>query len=187
MTDGQQESSDKAIHIEDFNIDVVEAMVYFMYHFDYKTTEDSSALILNTKVYQIADKYGIGSLKELAASKFRDATKTFWRSDEFPMAVTLTYTTTLPTDMGLRKSILVTTFDNFDDIMGLNEFCETLKTNQDFATDLVRFMFEKKRGIHEYRCSSCGRYFHFGSMNHRLKYCPLCKSVPGDWSTVPDA
>lgn len=161
-------------------------MVYFMYHFDYETTEDSSALILNTKVYQIADKYGIDSLKELAASKFCDATKKFWGSDEFPIAVTLAYTTTLPTDMGLRNSILVTTFDNFDDIMGRNEFCETLKTNQDFATDLVRFMFEKRQGIHRYRCSSCGRYFHFGSMNHKLKYCPFCKSAPGNWSTVPD-
>ncbi|KAI6749659.1 hypothetical protein HG530_015073 [Fusarium avenaceum] len=157
-----KEGFDKAIHIEDFGIDVVKAMVYFMYHFDYKTPEDSSSLILNTKVYQIADKYGIKSLKELAAVKFGRAAETYRGSDDFLTAITLVYTTTPSTDMGLQNSILVTTFEIYEVISRRSEFYEALKTNPDFANDLTRFLFEKTRGIERIHCFTCKRIFQFG-------------------------
>ncbi|KIL87490.1 hypothetical protein FAVG1_09196 [Fusarium avenaceum] len=180
------EGFDKAIHIEDFGIDVVQAMVYFMYHFDYKTPEDSSSLILNTEVYQIADKYGIKSLKELAAVKFGRATNTYCGSDDFLTAITLVYTTTPSTDMGLRNSILVTTFEIYDGLRGRIEFYEALKTNPDFANDLTRFLFEKTQGIERIHCFTCKRTFQFACIESRLKCCPLCL-VPCDiWAGVPD-
>lgn len=186
MTNDGQEGFEKAINIEDFEIGVVEAMVHFMYHFDYKAPEDSSSLILNIKVYQIADKYGIKSLKELAAVKFGRAAKTYCGSDEFLTAISLVYTTTPLTDMGLRNSILVTTFDIYDHIRGRSEFYEALKTNPDFANDLAWFLFEKTRGIERIHCFSCKRYFYSGCMESRLQCCPLCLFPCDIWEAVPD-
>lgn len=186
MTNDKQEKSDKAINIDDFEIDVVEAMVLFMYHFDYKTPEDSTSLILNTKVYQIADKFGIKSLKEQAARKFGHAANFYLASNEFPVAVTLACKITPPTDMGLRNAILVTIFNNFDEIMGRSEFREVLKTNPEFANDLARFLFEKTRGINRFKCPNCVRYFHFGCMDQNMKYCPLCHHYLGFWYSAPD-
>jgi hypothetical protein len=184
MTNSRQEDSDNAITIEDFGVDVVKAMVQFMYHFDYKTPEDSSSLILNTKVYQIADQYGIQSLKEHAAGKFARGTLTYVRSDEFPIAVNLVCTTTPSTDMGLRNSILITTFDNFDATMCRDEFREALKMNPDFAADLYRFLFEKTRGISQLDCPKCKQHFQFECMDAVIKYCPLCANFERYWIDV---
>ncbi|KAK2468564.1 hypothetical protein H9L39_19723, partial [Fusarium oxysporum f. sp. albedinis] len=58
--------------IKDFAVDVVEAMIRFVYSFEYDVPADTSAMIFHAKVYQIGDKYGIETLKKQALNKFKD-------------------------------------------------------------------------------------------------------------------
>ena len=58
-----KESFERMIYIEDFDENVVEAMVDFRYSFDYTDAPDSPVMVFNAQVYQIADKYDISALK----------------------------------------------------------------------------------------------------------------------------
>ena len=58
-------------------------------------------------MYAIADKYGVGLLKDLAAAKFSLALKEIRAADipDFIAAIEVVYTSTLGSDRGLRDII----------------------------------------------------------------------------------
>ncbi|KAJ4258059.1 hypothetical protein NW762_008199 [Fusarium torreyae] len=101
-----KESSERVIYIEDFDASIVEAMVNFMYSFDYTDAPDSPLMVFNAQVYQIADKYDISALKSHAKSKFGTAINSGWTTEDFPIAINVAYTTTPPEDRGLRDLIV---------------------------------------------------------------------------------
>ncbi|KAL1602227.1 hypothetical protein SLS59_004914 [Nothophoma quercina] len=68
----------------------------------------SAHLVTHTKVYAIAEKYGIAGLKSLARSKFSYQISTHLSSPEFADACQEAYETTFHTDRGLRDVIIQT-------------------------------------------------------------------------------
>ena len=46
----------------------------------------SSQLLTHTKMYEVANKYGVVGLKELAKKKFSKSCKYFWNTSNFPIA-----------------------------------------------------------------------------------------------------
>ncbi|KAM0080729.1 hypothetical protein ACKRZS_007106 [Fusarium odoratissimum] len=176
-----KESSERVIDILDFDPPIVEAMTLFLYCFDYESPADSSAMMFHAKVYQIADKYGIEALKRLSATKFRASIDENWKTDDFPVAIALAYTTTPPEDRGLRDITVQVAFNNIGTLMSRDAFCETLSDNPDLAADIIRFMHGKWEELEEYKCSTCESVFLIGTVtieigNSPPMYCPRCKA-----------
>lgn len=166
------------VSIEDFDVGVVEAMLHFMYNFDYINVNGTSSMVFEAQVYQIADKYDISSLKEHAKKKFGAAIDIGWSMDDFPLAITVAYTTSPLEDRGLRDLIIETCNDNINGLLEKSYFCEVLRSTNDFAADLVPSLCTP--GIKYYKCPSCGGIFP-GDMPSGYRYCPLCNSKRDDW------
>lgn len=68
--------------------------------------EEESHLLLHTRVYALAEKYDIPSLKEVAQQKFEMAMACYYDSSEFADAIEEVYCSTIDSDRGLRDVVL---------------------------------------------------------------------------------
>lgn len=70
---------------------VVEAMLYYLYHFNFVDSDFAPAtippIVFNVRVHSIADKYDIPDLGKLAADKFLVRCRAEWKTAEFAKAV----------------------------------------------------------------------------------------------------
>ncbi|CAJ0542831.1 Ff.00g002750.m01.CDS01 [Fusarium sp. VM40] len=177
-----KESIEKVIHITDFDNSVIEAMLHFIYHFEYTDESKEPAMVFHAKVYQIADKYGIFSLKEHAKQKFSPAVKASWSTEDFPITINVVYTTTLSEDRGLRDLVVETSNANLEKLISRDGFCQALRSTTDFAADLVPFTCGKMPGsIHHYRCPFCERDFHLDDPKGKTRFCPRCGRGQSSW------
>lgn len=62
-------------------------------------------LALHAKMYAAADRYGVVSLKASALDKFKVQLTRHWDSDEFAQCVHVVYSTTPPSDRGMREAV----------------------------------------------------------------------------------
>ncbi|SCO91198.1 uncharacterized protein FRV6_15326 [Fusarium oxysporum] len=138
-----KESSERQIDIKDFDASVVEAMLRFMYSFDYSNIYGTSTMVFDAQMYQIADKYDIPALKAQSKNKFDVAVTTGWSMDDFPLAITVVYESTPPEDRGLRDLVVQTARKNIDKLLGHDGFCELIRMTPDFAADLIPFLCVK--------------------------------------------
>ncbi|KAF9776116.1 hypothetical protein IL306_005749, partial [Fusarium sp. DS 682] len=114
---GFKESSERKIDIKDFDPSVVEAMLRFIYSFDYTNTYGTSTMVFDAQMYQIADKYDIPALKAESKNKFDLAVTTGWSMDDFPITVTVVYQSTPAEDRGLRDIVVETARKNIDELL----------------------------------------------------------------------
>lgn len=63
------------------------------------------ALLLNAKMYEIGEKYGVYGLKNLAQRKFIVACNLYWNDEAFPAAAHYVYSSTVESDQGLRSVV----------------------------------------------------------------------------------
>ncbi|KAH7117389.1 BTB/POZ protein [Dactylonectria macrodidyma] len=177
-----KESSEKVIKIEDFDASVVEAMLHFMYNFDFTNVSATSTMVFDAQVYQIADKYDIPALKAHAKDKFGTAINTGWSMDDFSLAITVVYNSTPPRDRGLRDLVVETSHENIDTLIGQDGFCEVLRATTDFAADLVPFLCGKQvETTQSYKYPSCARVVHFDFIGGQ-HYCPKCGGSRSNWN-----
>ncbi|KAM0229761.1 hypothetical protein ACHAPO_009835 [Fusarium lateritium] len=141
-----KETTESKIEIKDFEPDVVEAMLFFIYSFDYDAASDSSSMVFDAQVYQIADKYDIPALKTCSKEKFTSAITASWNTDDFPIAVSVVYSTTPLEDRGLRDLVVDIAQKNIDTLVGRDGFSELLRKTADFAADLIPFLCGKNSG-----------------------------------------
>ncbi|KAF5974688.1 ARM repeat protein [Fusarium coicis] len=162
----------------DFEPAVVGAMTLFLYCFDYESPADSSAMMFHAKVYQIADKYDIEALKRLAATKYRTSIDAGWEMDSFPVAIELAYTTTPPSDRGLRDIAVEVAFKRLGNLMAQDRFCGMMRDNPDIAADIIRFTNRICERVKNYKCRTCKRVFLLGFPGPQepyiLEHCPTC-------------
>ncbi|EGU88216.1 hypothetical protein FOXB_01266 [Fusarium oxysporum f. sp. conglutinans Fo5176] len=162
---GPWKSQDKIIEIKDFAVDVVEAMIRFVYSFEYDVPADTSAMIFHAKVYQIGDKYGIETLKKQALNKFKDvfveAEVTADYANDLADTITVVYTTTPPVDRGLRVIVVESSYDDLEELMPETSFKEGLVRNGDFSADLISFINENMEDCWDCKCLSCKYVFAF--------------------------
>jgi hypothetical protein len=78
---------------------------YESYDEEDELPEDESHLLLHTRVYTLAEKYDIPSLKQLAKRKFETAMACHYDSPEFPLAIEEVYCSTIDNDRGLRDIV----------------------------------------------------------------------------------
>ncbi|KAF5712000.1 n-carbamoyl-l-amino acid hydrolase [Fusarium mundagurra] len=109
-----KESSERKIDIKDFDPSIVEAMLRFLYSFEYTNTYGTSSMVFDAQMWQIADKYDIPALMTESKKKFEIAVTTGWSMDDFPTAVAIVYESALP---GLRDLVVVTASKNIDKLL----------------------------------------------------------------------
>ncbi|KAJ9306773.1 hypothetical protein DTO217A2_3760 [Paecilomyces variotii] len=93
-----KEAEENVVRLNEDDPRAVEAMVHFMYGFNYNNSGSEhgrvSPMLLNVKVYQVADKYDIPKLKAQAKENFTVAINKCWEMDDFPTAIEDAYSTT---------------------------------------------------------------------------------------------
>ncbi|KID82461.1 btb/poz [Metarhizium guizhouense ARSEF 977] len=181
LTGSWKESSEKKIEIKDFDATVVEAMLRFMYSFDYSNIYSTSTMIYDAQVYQIADKYDVPALKTHAKEKFGASIAAGWSLDDYPLAATVVYESTPSEDRGLRDLVVETSRENIDKLLTHDGFCGLLRKSADFAADLIPFLCDKlSTEVQRFECPSCHHYF-YGNFLKGNYYCPNCSSRRSDW------
>jgi len=104
--------------------------------------EDAAHLLLHTRVYALAEKYDIISLKGLARRKFEMAMACHYDSPELPRAIEEVYCSTLDTDRGLRD-IVLHLFASHPQLASTADVLAVIKELPSLAMDL----FKLERGI----------------------------------------
>ncbi|KAL4777963.1 hypothetical protein BJX76DRAFT_363185 [Aspergillus varians] len=171
-----KEVTEKVIQLEEDDPRAIEAMIYFLYGFNYDSSGSdqgrTSPMLFNVKVYQIGDKYGVPKLKAEAKEKFSVAIKTCWEMDDFPIAIASAYSTTASTDRGLRDLLVSTSLEHINDLLKNDDFKQTLRETLGFAADLVQNQGHQVSTT-TYHCPNCMNNWGIQSTIN-AQYCPLC-------------
>ncbi|KAL4973725.1 BTB/POZ domain protein [Aspergillus desertorum] len=180
-----KEVTENIIRLEDDDPRAIEAMIHFMYGFNYDSSGSDqgriSPMLFNVKVYQIGDKYGIPNLKEQAKEKFAASIKTCWVMDDFPVAIASAYSTTPSSDRGLRDLLVSTCLEHILELLENEDFRQVLRETLGFAADLVENRNHFTATSTRYRCPHCGKEWSFQGSG-KIQYCPLCGSHRSDWA-----
>jgi hypothetical protein len=157
--------------LEDVNVSVVEAMLYFMYHFDYNNVHGASTMVFHAEVYSIADRYMVPALKRYAKDKFNSAISCGWSMDDFPLAIAEAYSSTPEEDRGLRDLVVETCHQNLKQLSKNQPFRETLQATVGLAADLVLF---KTDAAKSWRCPSCDHVMYGKFSGNSTVHCTEC-------------
>lgn len=106
------------------------------------TNDSQSHLLLHTRVYELAEKYDIPSLKQLAKSKFEMEMACYYDSPEFAESIEEVYCTTIDSDRGLRDVVLQA-FKNHPQLANTQDVFKTIQDTPSLALEL----FKVERGI----------------------------------------
>ncbi|EMD86655.1 hypothetical protein COCC4DRAFT_33157 [Bipolaris maydis ATCC 48331] len=186
-----KESVEGTIPLNDDDVSAVEAMLRFLYSFDYDASgsvaDVASPMVFNVKVYSIADKYDVPALKSIAREKFKESVKTCWNMDDFPHAIAEVYSSTPPNDQGLRDLIVEVACERITELLQKQGFRDVLGEAVGFASDLVKLQASKKRPNEKqdrtkYRCPNCSKYWEAASSESRY-YCLYCGVHYSNWSS----
>lgn len=163
----------------------IEAMIHFMYEGEYDSSKGrdgpTSPMILNVRVYRVADKYGVRALKELSKEKFEYSTSTCWDMDDFPHVITDVYETSECKD--LRDTVAIISQQHIKALLKKNNFYRVLEETSGFAADLVQLMAEGHPTRAKYQCPSCSATWK-AELCSGCSYCCLsCGLQRADWSS----
>ncbi|KAE8446182.1 hypothetical protein EG329_012407 [Mollisiaceae sp. DMI_Dod_QoI] len=143
-----------------------------------EVSEDSH-LTIYTKVYVLAEKYDIPSLKELATSKFKKAVAPEWNPDSLATSLELMYTELPDSDLMLKKVAIEAASEHIGELVDRAEFESMCKKYPGVAFDIFkgfvasmhpRGKFEKcpKHGTSQDSCI----YWHYFTSQY---YCADCR------------
>lgn len=139
-----QEGGDgKVIKLDEVEVEVVKAMIYFIYHFNYTSPDGVSELLFDAKVYRIADKYLIPKLKDYSKTKFQLAIGSLWDSANFSgdlrAVISEVYCCTPESDRGLRDIVSEACHHNLGKLEKCDSFHTSLGEIPGLAVDMVFF------------------------------------------------
>lgn len=180
-----QESSDGVIELKGDDPRVVEAMLQFMYMFEYNGSDQGriSPMLFNVRVYSLADKYGVSALKLRAKEKFEAAAKACWDLDDFPHVISEVYRSTPPTDRGLRDIVVRVAHEHIDVLSQKSSFRRALGETAGFAADVNHHLVRRQLpDLKRYKCPSCGHTWQ-AVLPCGGPYCCLhCGNRRSDWN-----
>ena len=117
-------------------------MLQHLYGFEYSGSVHLPEMIFNARIYGLADKYEILSLKGLAKTKFESVARAGWNTIDFPLSIEIIYESTPSSDRELRDIATKLTvehstvlFENNDAF--LNTAGKVTKFRRDVAERLV--------------------------------------------------
>ncbi|KAE8368636.1 BTB/POZ protein [Aspergillus caelatus] len=173
------ESVDNKIQLSSDDPRAVEAMIHFMYGFEYDSSGSDlgrvSPMLFNINVYQVADKFGVPQLKQKAKDKFETIARTCWDMDDYPIAISEAYQRTHKEDRGLRDILVSISREHLDKLLENEDFRTVLEEVLGFAADLVQHP-TGNNGVTKYRCPSCKLKWMLESSAGSNYMCPKCGS-----------
>ncbi|KAF1953420.1 hypothetical protein CC80DRAFT_420445, partial [Byssothecium circinans] len=110
--------------------------------FGFPPEYDTGAMLLHSKVYEVAEKYQVTELKELAAKKFSLACGLHWEKDEFVDALRHACISTVTEDKGLRTTLAKTVADHME-LLKKEAVKELLSENGDVAVQALELMAKR--------------------------------------------
>jgi hypothetical protein len=105
------------------------------------------SLMLNVKVYIIADKLEIPDLKAVAASKYKTLALTLYDTQSFYQSTELLYCNTMETDRLLREVIAGIVCQQIDLLIRSPGFSSLIKSQGDLGLDVLRAMAQKNADL----------------------------------------
>ncbi|KAK8234719.1 BTB/POZ protein [Phyllosticta capitalensis] len=131
-----QEGQTSSIELKDIEASTVRAMIEFMYHGGYKTTEENE-IMLNIDVYATAEMYQVEGLKDIAAQHFKVVVPSFFDLPTFPDAIRAIYQGTMEEDRGLRDVLVETAAGKIDELIKDPVFNAVLEEVGAFGKHLI--------------------------------------------------
>ncbi|GAB7331566.1 hypothetical protein MBLNU13_g02951t2 [Cladosporium sp. NU13] len=146
------------------------------------------SIIEHAKVFAIAVKYQIDGLRDLAASKFKDAASAHWDHDDFVRSIYVTYSSTAKEVTQLREVVAEILHQHCDDIEEDSELETALCNIPRLAYDVLKRSRAKEidgstalAGV-SYECDECGKKSTgtpggksmYGRPVREVTYCPRC-------------
>ncbi|KAH8728537.1 BTB/POZ domain-containing protein [Phaeosphaeriaceae sp. PMI808] len=186
---GDFKESNGCLTLNDDDISAVEAMLEFMYSFDYDSSgraeNTCSPMVFNVKVYSIAEKYDIPALKAKAKQKFETAVETCWEMDDFPDAVKEVYHSIPDNNQELQEVVADIACRNIKQLLFKDKFCDVLKETGGFASSLVHRLGVDR--VKTYLCPHCGKKWK-GILSEKGKnyYCMLCSYANSTWGSYEE-
>ena len=174
------------IELKDDNPLVVQAMIYYLYHFDYSDTINeqgtSLPLVFNVHIHTIADKYDIPELLKLAAKKFSARAEVEWDTKALADAIRGVYTEAADPNRELRNTVLEVSSKHAYALFRneFEAFNEVAASVPSFAGELgarIAVPPESDRLKKKYGCrnGNCGFTFAVKELvQHQNYYCPCC-------------
>ncbi|KAH7174776.1 BTB/POZ protein [Fusarium flagelliforme] len=166
-----KERTEKVIEIKDFEPLVVEAMLRFMYSFNYVGSQQKDSLF-HAKVGEIADYYMVDTLKNMAAENFRSTAG--WIASREELVALIEYMYKSP-DLGLCDPILDRVTEKIDFLLEQDWFHDVMVSVPEFAATLVRRVH--KRNPMVYRCYNCDVAMPWSSMGNNPTNCYQCNAM----------
>jgi hypothetical protein len=96
------------------------------------------SLLVNAKVYVIAEKYDIQALKQWAVVKYKEVLLATWNSSSFIESAILVFENTPESDRMLREVIIQKASENARALFDRNEFVALLESHGSFAAEVLR-------------------------------------------------
>ncbi|KAL1794361.1 hypothetical protein ACET3X_007782 [Alternaria dauci] len=112
------------------------------YHYSFPHSCDGTQLLIHAMMYEVADKYDITELRQLAQEKFSLSCDAFWETEPFAKAVEHALTTTPESDTGLRK-VLAETIVSHISLLDKPAVATLLDTYPGFAHSVLRRLAEE--------------------------------------------
>lgn len=141
-------------HMNDDEPSIVGKMIDYLYTLDYDDhcsstsgaksvieyarADDPASLLVNAKVYIIADKYEIEALKKLACLKYKEVLLNTWNTSNFSESASHVFENTVETDRTLRDVIVQVASDNIRALLDRGEFVDLLKRHGDIGAEIMR-------------------------------------------------
>ena len=143
-----QEAQSQEIFLEEDEPLIVMKMIDYLYCLDYNDHRndetEESALMINARVYIIADKYDIEALKKWAVTKYQEVLSTRWNSASFIESTRLISENTPESDVMLRDVIVQKASQCAKRLFDRGEFVKLLRSDSNFATDVLKgVLFEE--------------------------------------------
>lgn len=126
---------------------IVGKMMDFLYTLDYDDRPSSSmaeaanlkaSLLVNTKVYNIADKYELEALKEFACTKYQQVLSNTWNGPVFLESACHVLENTMEANRMLRDVVVQVASDHARELLIHDEFFKMLKNHPDISWEVLR-------------------------------------------------
>jgi hypothetical protein len=113
-------------------------MLRHLYGFEYTDGVHLPEMIFNARIYGLADKYEILTLKGLAKTKFESVARAGWNTIEYPLSIEIIYESTPSSDRGLRNIATKLTVEHSIVLFENNDaFLNTVSKVTEFRRDVA--------------------------------------------------
>ncbi|PGH02258.1 hypothetical protein AJ80_08883 [Polytolypa hystricis UAMH7299] len=165
--------------------EIIEAMLRFIYDSDY-TIEDgvdtyATPMVFHAKVYSIADKYDVPTLRAHARDKFEQAINT----PDFQPAIAEVFSGTPGTNRSLRDVALRTSCSKLKELKELDYFTATIGETSAFAFELIQWLATNyDLSVKTYKCPLYYKVWK-AVLNADVEYrCLGCGKAKGKWTPM---